>query len=105
MFYVIEVGYQRVLIDSPFVIDPENVFPVSTRSIDGIMKFIVEESPDVNVYAVPKRKVVFPGTHEEQETFRKLYDEMERDRDEYRSRAWKAEEKLKEKEKEQKANE
>ena len=71
MYYVIEVGYQKALIHTDEALNPDEVI------------------------AVPQYKIVFPGTEEEQKIFKALRAEVEKDRDEYRSRAWRAEEELK----------
>jgi len=96
MYYVIEVGYQKALIHTDEALNPDEVIAVDSKIIDGIEKYIVSEKPDVNVFAVPARKLVFPNTPREQETYKILYADVEKDRDEYRTRAWKAEEQLKE---------
>lgn len=95
MFYVIEVGWQKVLIHTDVMLDPNNIFAVESETVGGARKYIVENKTDITVIAVPQYKIVFPGTEEEQKVFKVLCAEVEKDRDEYRSRAWKAEEELK----------
>jgi hypothetical protein len=96
MYYVIEAGYQKALIRVGEVLNPDEVTAVDSRIIDGIERYVVSEKPDVTVFAVPTRKIVFPNTSKEQETYKILHAEMEKDRDEYRTRAWKAEKQLEE---------
>jgi len=96
MYYVIEVGYQKALIRVDEALNPDEVIAVNSRTIDGIESYIVSEKPDVTVFAVPTRKIVFPNTSREQETYKILHAEVEKDRDEYRTRAWKAEKQLEE---------
>ena len=97
MFYVIGigVGYQKVLIHTDVMLDPNNIFAVESETVGGVRKYFVENKTDITVIAVPRSKIVFPNTEEEQKTFKALHDEVEKDRDAYRSRAWRAEEELK----------
>ena len=95
MFYVIEVGYQKVLIRTDVMLNPNNIFAVESVTVSGVEKYTLENKTDITVIAVPRSKIVFPNTEEEQKTFKALHDEVEKDRDEYRSRAWRAEEELK----------
>lgn len=95
MFYVIEVGYQKVLIRTDVMLNPNNIFAVESVTVSGVKKCTLENKTDITVIAVPRSKIVFPNTEEEQKTFKALHDEVEKDRDEYRSRAWRAEEELK----------
>ena len=95
MFYVIEVGYQKVLIHTDVMLDPNNIFAVESETVGGVRKYIAENKTDITVIAVPQYKIVFPGTEEEQKIFKALRAEVEKDRDEYRTRAWRAEGELK----------
>ena len=95
MFYVIEVGYQKVLIRTDVMLNPNNIFAVESTTVSGVRKYIVENKTDITVIAVPRSKIVFPNTEEEQKTFKALHDEIEKDRDECRTRAWRAERELK----------
>lgn len=95
MFYVIEVGYQKVLIRTDVMLNPNNIFAVESVTVSGVKKYTLENKTDITVIAVPRSKIVFPNTEEEQKTFKALHDEVEKDRDEYRSRAWRAEGELK----------
>jgi hypothetical protein len=94
MYYMIEVGYQKVLLETDRLV-PDSVFAVSLKTVDGVAMYVTESTPDVSVHLIPGRKIIFPGTKEEQDCFRNLYAEIEKDRDEYRSRAWKAEDEIK----------
>ena len=104
MYYMIEVGYQKVLLGTNQALDPNSIIAVSSKIVDGVEMYTVENKPDVNIHLLPERKIIFPGTKEERDCFRNLYNEMEQSRDEYRSRAWKAEEEVRNLQKEKELN-
>jgi hypothetical protein len=97
MLYIIDNNYSvhKILISTTSPIHPSSVFSVDSKTINGVKKYVVDPEADITLILPPQEKVVFPGTEEEQKTFRVLSAEIEKDRDEYRSRAWRAEEELK----------
>ena len=95
MLYIIDNNYHKILISTTSPIHPSSVFSVDSKTINGVKKYVVDPEADITLILPPQEKVVFPGTEEEQKTFKVLHTEIEKDRDKYRTRAWRAEGELK----------
>ena len=95
MFYIVEVDHTKILMQVGAILNPDTIFSVSTKIVDGVEKYFVKDKHNIQLIIPSECNVIFPSTEEEQKAFKTLYEEMGKDRDEYRSRAWKAEEELK----------